>query len=334
MRILYCSVFGVGNAVDKIPSLLLLKEVFPYDEITILQDVRGKYVFEFGDFFDELIYFSDGGSKVYGILDIYDLVISAVPSNAWLDFVRSSCKGEIRGVFREKSQNQVPDWKYNYDMIKSFVRAECEIPDVYFPLFPEGFSYLKTSEEARRLQNSINYWITQQEKIIGIHTGGSPDWPWKRIPESEWDRIFAALLDDGYSILLLGRPSDILLGSWNLQPVLSKYEGSRFKIGLSSVFDLKTVAEFISLVDGFVSGDSGLMHVAAAVGVPTVGIFGPTSSIKNRPYSRKFKPIIPGVECHPCQFDFQKMKQCRDRRCMTKIDVESIRNFLKKFEKI
>ena len=56
----------------------------------------------------------------------------------------------------------------------------------------------------------------------------------------------------------------------------------------------------------FVGNDSGPMHVAAALGVPTVGIFGPGTPRRTRPTSRGGRVVTVGGDypCSPCRQDF------------------------------
>ena len=46
--------------------------------------------------------------------------------------------------------------------------------------------------------------------------------------------------------------------------------------------------------------DSGPMHIAAAVGTPTVALFGPTNPTRHRPYSKGHTIIEKPVSCRPC----------------------------------
>lgn len=50
----------------------------------------------------------------------------------------------------------------------------------------------------------------------------------------------------------------------------------------------------------FLSGDTGLMHMAAAVGCPTVSVFGPTSPERRAPLHNNGTSVFPAVPCHPC----------------------------------
>jgi hypothetical protein len=65
---------------------------------------------------------------------------------------------------------------------------------------------------------------------------------------------------------------------------------------------LAEAAFLISKCKAFIGNDGGLAHVAAATGVPTFIIFGPSSDIKNRPYAPNAHVVALKIPCRPCQF--------------------------------
>ena len=70
----------------------------------------------------------------------------------------------------------------------------------------------------------------------------------------------------------------------------------------------------------FIGNDSGAMHVAGAVGLPVVGIFGPTDPEGTSPMTPQFQMIREPVSCSPCF-----LRHCPiDHRCMTRISVDRV----------
>lgn len=86
-------------------------------------------------------------------------------------------------------------------------------------------------------------------------------------------------------------------------------------IDLAGATDLQTLAAVLSIADACVSNDSGAMHVAAAVGVPLVALFGPTREDETSPLPRDERHaavLINPVWCRPCM-----LRECPiDHRCM------------------
>ncbi|MBL4889586.1 MAG: glycosyltransferase family 9 protein, partial [Candidatus Lindowbacteria bacterium] len=68
-----------------------------------------------------------------------------------------------------------------------------------------------------------------------------------------------------------------------------------------------------------VSGETGPLHLAAAVGCPTVGLFGPTSSKRNGCHGEGHQIVEPELHCRPCYG-----RTCADFQCMPMIEVEQV----------
>lgn len=81
--------------------------------------------------------------------------------------------------------------------------------------------------------------------------------------------------------------------------------------------------EFIRMAAGcelFLTNDSGAMHVASALGVPTVAVFGATDDQATGPAGEWSRVVRHAVECSPCL-----LRECPiDHRCMTSVDTESV----------
>jgi len=73
-----------------------------------------------------------------------------------------------------------------------------------------------------------------------------------------------------------------------------------------------------------ISNDSGLMHIAAALGTPTMGIFGPTSPYLWAPLNGLAATVVQDkskLACQPCQSTVCKMN---DHRCMRDIAADQV----------
>lgn len=91
------------------------------------------------------------------------------------------------------------------------------------------------------------------------------------------------------------------------------------RTGLRELADLYRRAALV------VSTDSGPMHLAAAMGTPTVALFGPTDPARTGPFGKGHSVIRSGIECSPC---FQK--RCESMACMTGITVDDVFEAVKK----
>lgn len=84
-----------------------------------------------------------------------------------------------------------------------------------------------------------------------------------------------------------------------------------------------TLREFIDMTAAcrlYLTNDSGAMHVASALGVPTVTVFGPTDEFATGPSGPHSRLLREPVECAPC-----KLRECPiDHRCMTRVSAERV----------
>ena len=84
-----------------------------------------------------------------------------------------------------------------------------------------------------------------------------------------------------------------------------------------------TLAEFIYLAAAcrvYLTNDSGAMHIASALGVPTVAVFGATNDAATGPTGPLARVIREPVECSPCL-----KRECPiDHRCMTRVDAPRV----------
>jgi len=91
-------------------------------------------------------------------------------------------------------------------------------------------------------------------------------------------------------------------------------------INLAGRTSLTETVYLISQCRLFISNDSGLMHVAGAMNIPTVAVFGSTNPVTTSPAGEKTMLVRKEVSCSPCL-----KKTCpTDFRCMTAITVDDV----------
>lgn len=144
------------------------------------------------------------------------------------------------------------------------------------------------------------------------------------VPSARWEtkrwhpENFARLVSEiGIPCVIAGSKSDKQIAKHILDSSGGKC------IDLSGKTDLKELAALIAKAKAVISNDSGPMHIAAALGVPVIALFGPTDPEKTGPYgwknNKNLKVIRTSVPCSPC---FKK--KCKDPVCMSGITVEKV----------
>jgi heptosyltransferase-2 len=92
-------------------------------------------------------------------------------------------------------------------------------------------------------------------------------------------------------------------------------------LNLCGVTSLEQLVRVLATANLFVGNDSGAMHVSAATGTPTLGIFGSTSPEKTCPLGARAAFIASPVPCRPC---FERVCPKNDFKCMTAVSVDDV----------
>jgi heptosyltransferase II len=119
-------------------------------------------------------------------------------------------------------------------------------------------------------------------------------------PAKEWPPVrYAALIDliterTGAECVLVGAPSERELCAKVAATTRSE------TIVAAGQTDIGDLIALLSMCDGFAGNDSGAMHLASALGIPTVGIFGSTNPERTGPRGPKAGIVYHRLECSPC----------------------------------
>jgi heptosyltransferase II len=164
-------------------------------------------------------------------------------------------------------------------------------------------------------QDILRKFIPETKKtVIGIAPGATYG------PAKRWfpDR-FAAVADklnEHFSSqgILLGGKAD-----WEVAQEVQKLALTKL-INLAGKTTLREAIYLISQCRLFISNDSGLMHIAGALNIPTIALFGSTNPVTTAPAGNKSTIVRREVSCSPCL----KETCPTDFRCMRLISVEDV----------
>ncbi len=127
---------------------------------------------------------------------------------------------------------------------------------------------------------------------VGVHPGSA--WPTKRWPEERFAALCRGLAERGFAPILVGGSQDA-----ELCARVAAKSGARDFCGKTDLKELKALLSFFSL---FITNDSGPMHMAAGLGVPTLAVFGPTTrELGFFPYGPCHRVIEEDLPCRPCR---------------------------------
>ncbi|MBN1931434.1 MAG: glycosyltransferase family 9 protein [Desulfobacterales bacterium] len=158
--------------------------------------------------------------------------------------------------------------------------------------------------------------LSPTSKTIWIHPGsGSRKKMWSIFNFMEIEK---ALKSEGMKPEFILGPAEQYL-SEVLESSLSRSHGV-----IHFFSDLIELVSSLKNVCGFIGNDSGLTHLAAFLGLPTVAIFGPSDPQRWKPAGRSVATIRPLIKCEPC---FERNSDiCQTMECFTKTSPETVLN--------
>ncbi len=177
--------------------------------------------------------------------------------------------------------------------------------------------YLKEGDRewAKDFWKSKGVTLEERSKVVILHPGsGSMKKVWPLDRFLDLARTFHHYLGSKILVVLgpaegpevgeafggMGSVSPILASGLSLLQLASVMEGCRF----------------------FAGNDSGISHLAAALGIPTVSIFGPTDQRVWSPRGEKTFVVSKGVRCSPCLQE--RLSQCKEVECLRRIETADV----------
>jgi lipopolysaccharide heptosyltransferase I len=139
-------------------------------------------------------------------------------------------------------------------------------------------------------------------------------WPNKRWPTDRFGALAAAMRDRiGVASIVLWGPSEESLA----RSVVAASRGAASMAPRTTITDIASIARSARLI---VSGDTGPLHIAAAVGTPAIGLFGPTLAARNGPWDDADITISRYDTC-PCHYE----RRCRKATpCIDDISLDEV----------
>ncbi len=335
-RILIRGTNWVGDAVMSVPAMREIRRLFPRAHISLLVRPWVRGVYSAAEFIDEVLIYDMNGEH-RGILGRHRLVLSLKPrafdsaillqnafdaaALAW--WARIPCRvgyaRDARGFLLTHRVTVDPEVKkvhqaYYYLGLLSGMRwigqRLWEDPD-YRLRIDLGVC---DSDRAGARNLLRRHGIEAGEVLIGLNAGASYGGAKRWLPDR-----FARVAEH---LAVSQRARVILLGSKMEEPIALDVAARMATpclnlVGRTSLGLLMGVLRECSLL---ITNDSGPMHLAAALGVPQVAIFGSTSEIATGPVSDVAEVVKNPVDCSPCF-----LRECPiDFRCMTGVSVARV----------
>ncbi|HKS40185.1 MAG TPA: lipopolysaccharide heptosyltransferase II [Blastocatellia bacterium] len=341
-RILVFAYHGLGNFIMYTPALRLLRERYPNARIDLQvgNSTGCEEVLAGANLFDNVynIKYSAGlGVWVNRAKEIratgYDLTINEFHSHSWqlaLLVAASGAPYRLGHVTSPGWTERFSRYSFIFNMPVRMREDEHEI-ERYLDLvraadarkinLDEAKTFIHLTGEDREFAKSF-FDVDCSDRIIGVQPGTSPAMRWKQWPVERYRVVIERLLQDhaDSQIVLFGSP-----GEAEMIEDLARGLGSRVCVAAGKT-TVKQVAALIERCDALISNDSGLMHVAVAVGTPVIAIYGPTDINRTAPLGPDHKIIRHELPCSPC-FKLEgdgQVHACSHHDCLMTITPDEV----------
>ncbi|MGB6670463.1 MAG: lipopolysaccharide heptosyltransferase II [Candidatus Acidiferrum sp.] len=323
MKILIRATNWVGDAIMALPALRVVRSHFPDAQITILARPYVSAIYKNQQVCDSMILVDDKNDLVNELrAQEFDaaLLLQNAFQAAWLAWragipERIGYARDGRSLLLTKAiavphAGEIPAHEQFY-YLELLRRAGWldTLPD-------ESFIKLHVPEEDRRraaeflLTSGTNPANLRIAIGAGASYGSAKCWPPDRFAELA-NRL---QLKAGIDVILFGTSGEATVSS---AIAAGLHRPPIDLTGKTSIADLPALLSNCHL---FIGNDSGAMHVAAAVGLPVVAVFGPTDPFGTAPVTPRCTIVQEKPYCSPCF-----LRRCpTDHRCMTRITPAAV----------
>lgn len=329
MKILVRATNWIGDAVMSIPALWAIRRRWPDAEITILARAAVSQLYEEQDFANRVMSLSGNlknpivaekeSRKLRSERFDCAVLLQNAFSAAWLAWrakipERIGYARDARGMLLTHAiavpkAGEIPAHEsYYYLELLKRVGWLDELPKV------EQISLKVNPEMAARAEARIREAGAGGGSRIALAPGASYGSAKCWFPE-RFAAVADALVDEFQAdVILFGTRSEIEI-------CRRIAEGMRHRpVNLAGQTSMRELPALFSRCQLFLGNDSGAMHVAAAVGLPVVAVFGSTDPEGTAPIAAQKVLVRHAVSCSPCF-----LRECPiDHRCMTRVPVEDV----------
>jgi ADP-heptose:LPS heptosyltransferase len=180
-----------------------------------------------------------------------------------------------------------------------------------------GYQLAPREEEIRNLEDLLKAMGLRQEgRLVVIHPGAG--WISRRWPKERYAELIRRLAKRrDLTLILVGGPEGGASENEVFEHIRESCAGDL--LDLSGRISLRMLMALLVKAHLFIGNEAGPLHLAGALGIPSVALLGPTRRFRTGPYSAKARVIQKMVPCAPC-----RNRSCKNRVCMEEISVEEV----------
>ncbi len=302
-RILLIQLWGIGESILTLPSLCALRALYPKARIDLLATSRNADVYKKNKDIDFLkkVELNPWSALRFSLANAkrYDLVID-MEEYLNISSIISYAVGKHRVGYSHGARSLIYHRKVLYNDQQHVVQTYLDLIRAVGSSFnAEKLPQLKTtSQDSAAAQNAIKK-TKAKGKLVIIAPGAAESARCRMWPPQNYAELADYLIQQHHvTILFTGTDEEKEL----VRQVMEKMDEKKNTFNLAGKLSLQQLFALMGKADLFIGNDSGPMHIAAAQGMKTIGLFGPNLPIRFGPYGKGNAGIYKGEICEfsPC----------------------------------
>lgn len=331
-NILIIKMSALGDVMHALPCAAALRELYPQAKIRWIVHPQFSTFVPQPPYVDEIIYFD---KQAFTKMSVKDKIKAFLHMRSFLRSFKFDLVIDLQGLFKSavvawmtgcKNRIGYNDMREGSGLISKAIHGAhdqghivqqyldvirylgSKVEEPFFPM-PE------LTEEKAQLQNILleKFSGSAKQDLVALVPGAG--WVTKEWPEAYFIDLAKKLIAQGKKIVLVGGPAETAKAQ-----LIAENLPQEQVLNLTGKTNLKELAALMDNVGLCIGGDTGPVHIAAAMGCRIIALFGASSGHRAGPYGKQVTVISTTEECAPCF----KRKCPLHKNCMEKISVQQV----------
>jgi len=329
-KILVIKLTMMGDTILLSPAVKALKEKYSGCELTFLCSKVNYDIVKMWDFIDKIVvfrfdlFFKKPWVVFFQIFQLFkERFDLAIDFEQWFrnTAIVAFLTSKVSVGFKTPKQFK----HYLFDIFVPHVKGRhevlcfCDLVKVVGVEVENKNLFLKIDKGAEeKIRSLLKNFGIEEKKYVIIHPSCGIHGYYRQWDVEKYAEVAEYISSKGYKIVITGNKDDIQIAN-KLQKLIS-YE----TLNLAGKTNIQEIVVLINLSKFVICGNTGILHIAAALNIPTVAIHGPTDPNKWGPWGKGHFVIKSDLDCAPCSYlGFEY--GCKKRKCLDSIQTDRIK---------
>jgi lipopolysaccharide heptosyltransferase II len=340
-KILVMKYFGMGSLILSSPMVRAVKQTYPNARIDLLTIEQNRALSGILPIFDRV--YTIETRSLFSVLrsmfstlrrirrEKYDVIIDAEFFSRFSALVshlarpRYSVGFYLPEIWRGNFLTHPVHFNYYRHAIVTFMALAKRLG------IESGDYSLEPLVVSTKVENSVQaklevIGVASGRRLVCVNVNTGPLSPERRWPEASFAKLIRSVLSEfpDVTIFLVGAPSDVPVVS-KMCSLLSSEDQARL-LNVAGKFNLEELCALLTKSELLITNDSGPLHIAEALAVPTISFFGPETPLLYGPTGDTHVVFYKGIYCSPClNVHNQKKAPCNGNNvCMQLISPDEV----------